>query len=211
VRPSWPSIRARPATDASDHQAARRRRSGPPRGSERRPENARAGERVASAKSFRMIKRFSTPTSDTSSWRTAATRALRPTIRRYPNERVIEAFDTTLELAQTMDELGYEALWLAEHHFQHEGYECIPNIPLLAVHIRESHPTAQDRLRVQHQFRPGIRSVWPKTTRPPHPDGGRLTSASAVVTTRVKSRASAIPCSTPRPTASSSRNSSRSS
>jgi alkanesulfonate monooxygenase SsuD/methylene tetrahydromethanopterin reductase-like flavin-dependent oxidoreductase (luciferase family) len=55
--------------------------------------------------------------------------------RRYPNERVIEAFDTTLELAQTMDELGYEALWLAEHHFQHEGYECIPNIPLLAVHI----------------------------------------------------------------------------
>ena len=55
--------------------------------------------------------------------------------RRYPNERVIEAFATTLELAQTMDELGYEALWLAEHHFQHEGYECIPNIPLLAVHI----------------------------------------------------------------------------
>ncbi len=55
--------------------------------------------------------------------------------RRYSNERVIEAFDTTLELAQTMDELGYEALWLAEHHFQHEGYECIPNIPLLAVHI----------------------------------------------------------------------------
>jgi len=55
--------------------------------------------------------------------------------RRYSNERVIEAFDTTLELARTMDELGYEALWLAEHHFQHEGYECIPNIPLLAVHI----------------------------------------------------------------------------
>ena len=26
--------------------------------------------------------------------------------RRYPNERVIEAFDTTLELARTMDELG---------------------------------------------------------------------------------------------------------
>ena len=34
-----------------------------------------------------------------------------------------------------MDELGYDSLWLAEHHFQHEGYECIPNIPLLAVHI----------------------------------------------------------------------------
>jgi len=53
--------------------------------------------------------------------------------RRYSNERVIEAFDTTLELAQTMDELGYEALWLAEHHFQHEGYEVIPNLLLLST------------------------------------------------------------------------------
>jgi alkanesulfonate monooxygenase SsuD/methylene tetrahydromethanopterin reductase-like flavin-dependent oxidoreductase (luciferase family) len=55
--------------------------------------------------------------------------------RRYPNERLIEVFDTTVELARTMDELGYDALWLAEHHFQSEGYECIPNIPMLAVHV----------------------------------------------------------------------------
>ncbi len=55
--------------------------------------------------------------------------------RRYPNERLGEAFDTALALAEATDALGYETLWLAEHHFQHEGYECIPNIPLLAVHL----------------------------------------------------------------------------
>jgi len=55
--------------------------------------------------------------------------------RRYPNERLREVFDTATEMAQAADALGYETLWLAEHHFQHEGYECIPNIPMLAVDL----------------------------------------------------------------------------
>jgi alkanesulfonate monooxygenase SsuD/methylene tetrahydromethanopterin reductase-like flavin-dependent oxidoreductase (luciferase family) len=55
--------------------------------------------------------------------------------RRYPNERFIEAFETAARMADAADALGYETLWLAEHHFQHEGYECIPNIPLLAVDL----------------------------------------------------------------------------
>ena len=55
--------------------------------------------------------------------------------RRYPNERLTEAFDTSRALARAADTLGYETLWLAEHHFQHEGYECIPNIPMLAVDL----------------------------------------------------------------------------
>jgi alkanesulfonate monooxygenase SsuD/methylene tetrahydromethanopterin reductase-like flavin-dependent oxidoreductase (luciferase family) len=55
--------------------------------------------------------------------------------RRYPNERLVEVFDTAVAMAQAADRLGYETLWLAEHHFQHEGYECIPNIPMLAVHL----------------------------------------------------------------------------
>jgi len=55
--------------------------------------------------------------------------------RRYSNDRLIEAFDTTVALARAADTLGYETLWLAEHHFQHEGYECIPNIPMLAVDL----------------------------------------------------------------------------
>jgi len=55
--------------------------------------------------------------------------------RRYPNHRLIEVFDTAVALARTADVLGYETLWLAEHHFQHEGYECIPSIPMLAVDL----------------------------------------------------------------------------
>ncbi len=55
--------------------------------------------------------------------------------RRYPNARLAESFDTAAALAQAADTLGYETLWLAEHHFQHEGWECIPNIPMLAVDL----------------------------------------------------------------------------
>ncbi|HWO91353.1 MAG TPA: LLM class flavin-dependent oxidoreductase, partial [Methylomirabilota bacterium] len=55
--------------------------------------------------------------------------------RRYSNDRLIEAFATAAALARAADSLGYETLWLAEHHFQHEGYECIPNIPMLAVDL----------------------------------------------------------------------------
>jgi alkanesulfonate monooxygenase SsuD/methylene tetrahydromethanopterin reductase-like flavin-dependent oxidoreductase (luciferase family) len=55
--------------------------------------------------------------------------------RRYDNARLTEAFDTAIALARATDALGYDTLWLAEHHFQHEGYECIPNIPLLAVDL----------------------------------------------------------------------------
>jgi alkanesulfonate monooxygenase SsuD/methylene tetrahydromethanopterin reductase-like flavin-dependent oxidoreductase (luciferase family) len=55
--------------------------------------------------------------------------------RRYPNERLVEVFDTATALARATDALGYETLWLAEHHFQHEGYECIPSIPMLAVDL----------------------------------------------------------------------------
>ncbi len=55
--------------------------------------------------------------------------------RRYPNARLSEVFETATALAEVTDALGYDTLWLAEHHFQHEGYECIPNIPLLAVDL----------------------------------------------------------------------------
>src|SRR6266567_8286773 len=48
--------------------------------------------------------------------------------RRYPNERLSEVFETSRVVAQAMDELGYYCLWAAEHHFQREGYECIPNL-----------------------------------------------------------------------------------
>src|SRR5438128_981700 len=55
--------------------------------------------------------------------------------RRYPNERLIESFGMAEDVAVLMDELGFYALWTAEHHFQHEGYECFPNLILLGTHL----------------------------------------------------------------------------
>ena len=55
--------------------------------------------------------------------------------RRYTNDRLIESLDTAAQAAELMDELGFYALWMAEHHFQREGYECIPNIILLGTHL----------------------------------------------------------------------------
>ena len=53
--------------------------------------------------------------------------------RRYPNERLSEVFFTARRIAQVMDECGYHAMWTAEHHFQHEGYECLPNLVQLGL------------------------------------------------------------------------------
>jgi alkanesulfonate monooxygenase SsuD/methylene tetrahydromethanopterin reductase-like flavin-dependent oxidoreductase (luciferase family) len=55
--------------------------------------------------------------------------------RRYNNDQLASVFDKTEAIAKVMDKYGYDTLWLAEHHFQHEGYECLPNILMLAVHL----------------------------------------------------------------------------
>ena len=55
--------------------------------------------------------------------------------RRYPNEKLVEAYGNAVALATHMDELGYYCMWTAEHHFQREGYECFPNLILLGVHL----------------------------------------------------------------------------
>ena len=55
--------------------------------------------------------------------------------RRYPNERLIQAHHHAVALAKHLDGLGYYCMWTAEHHFQREGYECLPNLILLGVHL----------------------------------------------------------------------------
>jgi alkanesulfonate monooxygenase SsuD/methylene tetrahydromethanopterin reductase-like flavin-dependent oxidoreductase (luciferase family) len=55
--------------------------------------------------------------------------------RRYPNERLVEAMAMAEDVAREMDHLGYDTLWMAEHHFQHEGYECIPNLILMGTYL----------------------------------------------------------------------------
>ena len=44
-------------------------------------------------------------------------------------------FDKTEAIVLKMEEMGYNTFWSAEHHFQREGYECIPNLLLLYVHL----------------------------------------------------------------------------
>src|ERR1700749_4751212 len=55
--------------------------------------------------------------------------------RRYPNEKLATALEKAQDIAQTMDRLGYSTFWMAEHHFQREGTECIPNVLLMALHL----------------------------------------------------------------------------
>jgi alkanesulfonate monooxygenase SsuD/methylene tetrahydromethanopterin reductase-like flavin-dependent oxidoreductase (luciferase family) len=57
--------------------------------------------------------------------------------RQYPNEHLVTAFAKAEAMARLMDELGYDTLWIAEHHFQREGYECIPNLLLFYVHLAQ--------------------------------------------------------------------------
>ena len=57
--------------------------------------------------------------------------------RWYSNERLSQAFDIARESAILMDDLGYDILWMAEHHFQREGYECIPNLLILSQYLAQ--------------------------------------------------------------------------
>ncbi|MCH8206240.1 MAG: LLM class flavin-dependent oxidoreductase, partial [Chloroflexi bacterium] len=64
-------------------------------------------------------------------------------VRWLSDERLATVFDKTEAIARLMDRTGYDTFWLTEHHFQREGYGCIPNIILLALHL--AHVT--ERLR----------------------------------------------------------------
>jgi alkanesulfonate monooxygenase SsuD/methylene tetrahydromethanopterin reductase-like flavin-dependent oxidoreductase (luciferase family) len=74
--------------------------------------------------------------------------------RRYSNEHLATVFDKAQAMAQLMDRLGYDTFWMAEHHFQHEGYECIPNVLMMAVHLAQVTP----RIRIGCGF--NITPMW---------------------------------------------------
>lgn len=54
------------------------------------------------------------------------------------DEHLNSVFDEARSLAQLMDQLNFDTLWLAEHHFQREGYGCIANIPMLCVYLAQT-------------------------------------------------------------------------
>ncbi|MBV9252352.1 MAG: LLM class flavin-dependent oxidoreductase [Acetobacteraceae bacterium] len=55
--------------------------------------------------------------------------------RLYSNEQLATALEKAQSMAVLMDRLGYNAFWMAEHHFQREGTECIPNVLMMALHL----------------------------------------------------------------------------
>ena len=55
--------------------------------------------------------------------------------RWYTNDQLAEALSWSVDIAQHLDNLGYEEFWMAEHHFQPEGYECIPNLVMMGLYL----------------------------------------------------------------------------
>jgi alkanesulfonate monooxygenase SsuD/methylene tetrahydromethanopterin reductase-like flavin-dependent oxidoreductase (luciferase family) len=74
--------------------------------------------------------------------------------RHFNNDQLASVFEKTEAIAKQMDRLGFDMMWLAEHHFQREGYECLPNILMCAVHL--AHVTK--RLKIGCGF--NITPMW---------------------------------------------------
>src|SRR3954470_24446626 len=74
--------------------------------------------------------------------------------RRYTNAELVTVFDKAETIAKHLDRLGFDTFWMAEHHFQPEGYELIPNLLMLAVHLAHLTP----RLRFGTGF--NISPMW---------------------------------------------------
>src|SRR5205085_9891458 len=55
--------------------------------------------------------------------------------RRFSNAHLATALSKAEAMAKLMDGLGYNCFWMAEHHFQREGTECIPNNLMMALHL----------------------------------------------------------------------------
>ena len=55
--------------------------------------------------------------------------------RSFSDDHLATGFDKAEAIVVLLDRMGYDSFWMAEHHFQPEGYECIPNLLLFQVHL----------------------------------------------------------------------------
>ena len=69
-----------------------------------------------------------------------------PMDRRYSNDACWSSTLEYINSAIEADRLGYDSFWTTEHHFQHEGYEVIPNGIMLSTWIA----ARTERIRVGH-------------------------------------------------------------
>ena len=56
-----------------------------------------------------------------------------PQDRRYYQADYVKQYDDLFAYATAAERLGFESMWLAEHHFLHEGWEVIPNLILTSA------------------------------------------------------------------------------
>jgi alkanesulfonate monooxygenase SsuD/methylene tetrahydromethanopterin reductase-like flavin-dependent oxidoreductase (luciferase family) len=61
----------------------------------------------------------------------------RPTDRRADNDTVWDTTERLVGAGCVADRLGYDYYFLTEHHFQHEGYEVIPNSLMVGLVVAE--------------------------------------------------------------------------
>ena len=71
-----------------------------------------------------------------------------PMSRRYEQKDFWHAQERLLDMGVRAEELGYDSYWLTEHHFQHEGYEVVPNGILFAAFLAER----TSRIRIGTMF-----------------------------------------------------------
>ena len=55
--------------------------------------------------------------------------------RSFTNEEIAQSYAMAERLAKHVDERDFYCMWMAEHHFQPEGYESIPNVILLGTYL----------------------------------------------------------------------------
>ena len=60
-----------------------------------------------------------------------------PVARRAPNDVVWDSTERLVDAGVLADRLGFDYYFLTEHHFQHEGYEVIPNSILVGMVLAE--------------------------------------------------------------------------
>src|SRR5579875_2224303 len=71
-----------------------------------------------------------------------------PPDRRYGQEAIGHAHRELLACGELAEQLGYDSFWLTEHHFQHEGYEVVPNGLLFSAFLA----ARTTRLRIGTMF-----------------------------------------------------------
>ena len=71
--------------------------------------------------------------------------------RWFSDDHLATVFDKMTAMALLMERSGYNTLWMAEHHFQREGYECLPNVLLSSLHPCPPDQEVAVGMRLQHR------------------------------------------------------------